>query len=146
MSPPARIVFSTLFAVCLLHCLWKIACLTCILPPSLPPGLFESHKLLFSFAMTMKIQEVESELNQEELDFFIKGNISLEKSTRLRPHDWLPEQGWEDMMKLTTVLPDVFGSLADDVEKNEQRWKEVSLPKVFRLAFSYFLFTLCTVD
>ena len=35
-------------------------------------GLFEVHKLLFSFAMTTKIQEVESELNREELDFFIK--------------------------------------------------------------------------
>ncbi len=30
------------------------------------------HKLLFSFAMTTKIQEVESELNREELHFFIK--------------------------------------------------------------------------
>ena len=38
----------------------------------LSPGLFESDKLLFSFAMTTKIQEVESELNHEELDFFIK--------------------------------------------------------------------------
>ena len=42
-------------------------------------GLFEAHKLLFSFQMTIKIQEVESGLNREELNFFIKGNISLEK-------------------------------------------------------------------
>lgn len=34
--------------------------------------MFEVHKLLFSFAMTVKIQEVESELDHEELDFFIK--------------------------------------------------------------------------
>ena len=46
-----------------------------------PLGLFEVHKLLFSFQMTIKIQEVESTLNREELDFFIKGNISLEKVT-----------------------------------------------------------------
>ena len=38
----------------------------------LSAGLFESDKLLFSFAMTTKIQEVESQLNHEELDFFIK--------------------------------------------------------------------------
>lgn len=42
-------------------------------------GLFEVHKLLFSFQMTIRIQEVESGLNRDELDFFIKGNISLEK-------------------------------------------------------------------
>ena len=28
-------------------------------------------------------------------------------------------------MKLTTVLPDVFGSLADDIERNEKSWKDV---------------------
>ena len=28
-------------------------------------------------------------------------------------------------MKLSTVLPEVFGSLANDVEKNERAWKEV---------------------
>lgn len=75
--------------------------------------------------MTTKIQEVESSLNHEELDFFIKGNISLEKSARQKPFDWIPDQGWEDIMKLTTVHSDVFGSLADDIEKNESSWKKV---------------------
>ena len=89
-------------------------------------GLFERHKLLFSFQMTIKIQEVEVSLNREELDFFIKGNISLEKSTRRRPYDWVPEQGWEDIIKLMTINTEVFGSLADDIEKNEKTWKEVS--------------------
>ena len=54
-----------------------------------------------------------------------QGNISLEKSARRRPFDWVPEQGWEDVVKLTIVLPDVFVSLADDIERNEKSWKEV---------------------
>lgn len=33
-------------------------------------------------------------------------------------------------MKLTTVLPDVFGSLADDVERNERSWKDVWEDKI----------------
>ena len=76
--------------------------------------------------MTIKIQEVEVSLNREELDFFIKGNISLEKSAHRRPYDWVPEQGWEDIIKLMTINTEVFGSLADDIEKNEKTWKEVS--------------------
>jgi alpha-D-ribose 1-methylphosphonate 5-triphosphate synthase subunit PhnI len=44
-------------------------------------GLFEVHKLLFSFAMTTKIQEVESSLSHEELDFFIK--VAAMKVTQL---------------------------------------------------------------
>lgn len=43
-----------------------------LMHPSPIAGLFEVHKLLFSFAMTTKIQEVESSLSHEELNFFIK--------------------------------------------------------------------------
>ena len=39
-------------------------------------GLFEQHKLLFSFSMTVKIQEVEDSLNRDELDFFMKVRIT----------------------------------------------------------------------
>ena len=90
-------------------------------------GLFEVHKLLFSFQMTIKIQEVEEHLKHEELDFFIKGNISLEKSAHVKPFSWIPDQGWEDIIKLSEISADVFGSLPGDVEKNEQAWKDVCM-------------------
>ncbi|GCB81414.1 hypothetical protein scyTo_0021835, partial [Scyliorhinus torazame] len=35
-------------------------------------GLFERHKLLFSFNMTMKIEQAEQRIPQEELEFFLK--------------------------------------------------------------------------
>ncbi|CAH3028713.1 unnamed protein product, partial [Porites evermanni] len=87
-------------------------------------GLFERHKLLFSFQMTIKILEADGKLNPEELDFFLKGNISLEKSSRTKPFPWLPDQGWEDIQRLITVTPEAFSSLADDIERNGQAWKE----------------------
>jgi hypothetical protein len=37
------------------------------------------------------------------LDFFLKGNLSLEPHPRKKPHDWLPGQGWQDLMKLTDL-------------------------------------------
>lgn len=40
-------------------------------------GLFERHKLLFSFNMTIKIEQAEGRSPQEELEFFIKGEMSL---------------------------------------------------------------------
>uniref|UniRef100_H2ZL82 Uncharacterized protein n=1 Tax=Ciona savignyi TaxID=51511 RepID=H2ZL82_CIOSA len=43
-------------------------------------GLFEKHKLLFSFQMTIKLEQDQGHTAQEELDFFYKGNIALEKS------------------------------------------------------------------
>ena len=84
--------------------------------------------------MTVKIMEADNKMNHDELDFFIKGNIALEKGARKKPHVWLTDQGWEDIQKLTAVVPDKFGSLADDIERNGETWKEVStiamLPRI----------------
>ncbi len=80
--------------------------------------------------------EADNKLNHDELDFFIKGNIALEKGARRKPYAWLSDQGWEDIQKLTTVVPDKFSSLADDIERNEQMWKEV---------YHLFIFDYCVV-
>lgn len=42
-------------------------------------------------------------LSLQFLDFFLKGNLSLEPHPRRKPHDWLPGQGWRDLMKLTEL-------------------------------------------
>lgn len=55
-----------------------------------------------------------------------KGNLSLEKSKRKKPGDWLSDQGWEDIVKLAELFPEQFGSLPDDVEDNSSDWKSVS--------------------
>lgn len=60
------------------------------------------------------------------LTFSCAGNLSLEKSTRKKPYDWIPDQGWEDIVKLAELFPEQFGSLPDDVEENSTDWKFVS--------------------
>ncbi|XP_030358369.1 dynein heavy chain 10, axonemal isoform X4 [Strigops habroptila] len=86
-------------------------------------GLFERHKLLFSFNMTVKIEQADGRVPQEEFEFFLKGNVSLEKSERKKPYAWLPDQGWEDLMRLSELFPEKFESLPDDVEDNADVWK-----------------------
>lgn len=41
-------------------------------------GLFEKHKLLLSFQMTVRVMEGEGKLDQSQLDFFLKGNDEVE--------------------------------------------------------------------
>ncbi len=65
-------------------------------------------------------------LVQEELDFFIKGNISIEKSKRKKPFVWMPDQTWEDCIRLGDDFPNMFDSLISDIEGNEKGWFEVS--------------------
>jgi len=49
--------------------------------------------------------------------------ISVLRSRR-KPHDWIPDQGWQDVIELSRILPDVYGSLPDDVDRNEKSWKD----------------------
>ncbi|XP_069880965.1 dynein axonemal heavy chain 10 isoform X1 [Dipodomys merriami] len=87
-------------------------------------GLFERHKLLFSFNMTIKIEQAEGRVPQDQLDFFLKGNISLEKSKRKKPCTWLSDQGWEDIILLSEMFSEEFGQLPDDVEDKLTVWQE----------------------
>ncbi|XP_030074215.1 dynein axonemal heavy chain 10 [Microcaecilia unicolor] len=87
-------------------------------------GLFEKHKLLYSFNMTIKIEQAYGRVPQEELDFFLKGNISLEKSKLKKTCSWIPDQGWEDIVRLAELFPAVFESLPDDLDKYKAEWED----------------------
>lgn len=87
-------------------------------------GLFERHKLLFSFQMAVRLLESNNALPNVELDFFIKGNVSLEAVTRPRPHTWLGEQGWRDIVRLAQAVPEPFAKLPEEVEKSGAVWRE----------------------
>ena len=87
-------------------------------------GLFEKHKLLFSFQMTVKIEEGEGRMQRDLLEFFAKGNTALEKSGVAKPFEWLPDQAWHDLTKLQYLSTDsVFTSLNEDIAENELKWK-----------------------
>ena len=45
-------------------------------------GIFERHKLMFSFELTVMIMNIKRhDLRQEELDFFLKGDMSLQSAS-----------------------------------------------------------------
>jgi len=62
-------------------------------------GIFEAHKLVFSFQMTTMIMNGEQELVHKELDFFLKGNTSLDEVDK-NPISWLSDASWKDAVKL----------------------------------------------
>lgn len=88
-------------------------------------GIFERHKLLFSFQIATKLAQRDGILSQQEIDFFIKGNIALTKSERSNPAKWLPEKSWEDLLKLSKDFPEMFETLPDHFSRNLDAWKEV---------------------
>ena len=86
-------------------------------------GIFEKHKIMFSFHMTVMIMDQEGEIDPVEYDFFMKGNTSLEQLSMMKPFSWMPDQGWKDLDKLID-LNSKFSKLRIDITKNEKVWKD----------------------
>jgi dynein heavy chain len=60
-------------------------------------GIFERHKLMYSFQMVTMIMDGDNVLNRKELDFFLKGNTSLEAVEARKPFKWMLDNAWKDI-------------------------------------------------
>jgi dynein heavy chain len=85
-------------------------------------GIFEVHKLMFSFQLTTAIMSGEGELNRTELNFFLKGDTSLDDPKRRCPNDWLSKGNWKDIIKVDE-LGGGFAGLVDSVVEDELAWR-----------------------
>lgn len=90
-------------------------------------GIFERHKLLFSFQIATKLALRNELLKQTELDFFIKGSILVAKSERACPAKWMAEKQWEDLLRLAVDFKNPFETLPDHFSKFSHEWKDVSI-------------------
>ncbi|MCO5597847.1 hypothetical protein L7F22_051931 [Adiantum nelumboides] len=85
-------------------------------------GLFEKHKLMLSFQMTISIANGENQLNWQHLSFFLKGNLALEKAPKPKPYEWIPDQGWQDIVEMVKLGPQ-FAAIVEHLENNEASWR-----------------------
>ena len=102
-------------------------------------GIFERHKIMFSLQMTLMIMDGEGELNHQELEFFLKGNTSLEEIPRKKPYSWLSEKGWKDAQKLIT-LNESWATFVSDLLSAEdpwRRWYDLERPEEEPLPMGY---------
>lgn len=90
-------------------------------------GMFEKHKLLFSFLMTLQIELDKKNLQPKQIDFFLKGNISLDKSLTIKSKPkfpWLTDDAWHHCRYLAEHFPDQFHDLLKNIEEHPSVWKE----------------------
>lgn len=88
-------------------------------------GIFERHKLLFSFQICTRIEQAVNLIKQAELEFFIKGSVTLEKTQKVNPAKWLSPSGWEDVLKLANDFPQQFAELPIQLQDRNIEWKKV---------------------
>ncbi|KAA0188249.1 Dynein heavy chain axonemal, partial [Fasciolopsis buskii] len=85
-------------------------------------GLFERHKLLFSFQICIKILEASGKLNQDEYNFFLRGGIVLDRENQFdNPcSSWLSELCWDNITELEKLAN--FHGLVTSFEQYGRDW------------------------
>lgn len=88
-------------------------------------GLFEAHKLMYSLNMTALLNT--DRMDRSEMDFFLKGDLSLGKPKRANPTTFLTEKNWRDVLALSELHADKedhpFNKIADSLEGEQDIWK-----------------------
>jgi len=99
-------------------------------------GLFQKHTLMYAFYLTLMILHAEDGVDHEELDFFLKGQTSLEKAKQLKPHAFMSDQGWEDLVRLCGMAGEEregLQTLLSDVVANKggvwRQWFDLDNPE-----------------
>lgn len=84
-------------------------------------GLFEQHKLLFSFNMCVKILSAEGRIISWEYAFLLRGGIVLDRENQPdKPVPWLPPETWDNITELDK-LPGFHG-LISSFEQYPRDW------------------------
>ncbi|KAL7403678.1 hypothetical protein ABVT39_003711 [Epinephelus coioides] len=69
-------------------------------------GLFEQHKLIYSFMLCVEIMRQRGEISDAEWQHFLRGTASLEKDYAERPDvPWLSDFYWQTCCELEDTLP-----------------------------------------
>uniref|UniRef100_A0A8C2LDF4 Dynein, axonemal, heavy chain 6 n=1 Tax=Cricetulus griseus TaxID=10029 RepID=A0A8C2LDF4_CRIGR len=78
-------------------------------------GLFEQHKLIYSFMLCVDIMRQQLLLSEAEWNFFLRGSAGMEKERPPKPEaPWLPLQMWFSCCDLEEFFP-VFEGLTRNI-------------------------------
>ncbi|KAK3095642.1 hypothetical protein FSP39_017066 [Pinctada imbricata] len=85
-------------------------------------GLFEKHKLLFSFQMCAKILEAANKINMDEYNFFLRGGVVLDRENQMdNPcSGWLGDVAWDNITELEKLTN--FHGIITSFEQYPRDW------------------------
>ncbi|XP_026578292.1 dynein heavy chain 2, axonemal [Pseudonaja textilis] len=85
-------------------------------------GLFERHKLLFSFQMCAKILEMSGTLKMDEYNFFLRGGVVLDREGQMDNPctSWLSDIYWDNITELDKLTN--FHGIMNSFEQYPRDW------------------------
>ncbi|XP_078000357.1 dynein axonemal heavy chain 1-like isoform X2 [Glandiceps talaboti] len=101
-------------------------------------SLFEKHKLMFAFLVSIRILMNEGKINMDEWRFLLGGGTSTPEDLPNPASDWLSERSWKDMLTLSglreivkkgddgqSAKPQVFGNFAREFKDHLEGFKRI---------------------
>ncbi|KAL0235821.1 hypothetical protein GEMRC1_002403 [Eukaryota sp. GEM-RC1] len=85
-------------------------------------GLFECHKLLFSFQLCIKILLFEKKVDFDEYQFLLRGGSVLDRAKQVpNPFpSWIPLEYWDNITEVEKLSS--FRGLVSTIEDTEKSW------------------------
>jgi dynein heavy chain len=87
-------------------------------------GLFERHKLLFSFQLCTRVLQGENKILLDELNFFLFGGNVLDKDAQMKNPcpDWVDEIAWDNLTELEKLNGGGFAQIASGFDQMRNDW------------------------
>jgi len=98
-----------------------IDCVTYSLYKNICRSLFEEHKLLFSFLLTIKLLQGAKLIDSLEWRFLISGSTPSKADMKNPEPSWIEDRAWTEFCSLT-ALPH-FDGLAEEICNKPSNWK-----------------------
>ncbi|XP_014244414.1 dynein heavy chain 2, axonemal isoform X2 [Cimex lectularius] len=86
-------------------------------------GLFERHKLMFSFLICSKILDEQGKLKKEHFKFLLQGGVVLNRDAQISNpcDDWLPSENWDNISELDKISG--FHGIVKSFEQYSRDWR-----------------------
>ncbi|KAJ7549736.1 hypothetical protein O6H91_07G065700 [Diphasiastrum complanatum] len=89
-------------------------------------GLFEEHKVTFSFLMCTSILRHSGEIREAEWNMFLRGAAGMIAPECKLPNpapDWISEQVWHNLCAIEEISDSSFKGFTNDIIQNVSKWK-----------------------
>jgi len=86
-------------------------------------SLFEKDKLLFSFLLAVRLEELIGKINAEEFRFLLTGGVALDEKYGAPPAPWVSEKAWGEICRLSRLQS--FEGFSKDFTANVKEFQKV---------------------
>ncbi|XP_030566728.1 dynein heavy chain 6, axonemal [Drosophila novamexicana] len=80
-------------------------------------GLFENHKLIFSFLLALSVERQEGRVSEEEFSFLTRGAVGAVRAKAQPPGLKLSQVEWDSALYLEQHFKDTFSGFSDELKK-----------------------------